>query len=120
MLVGSAVIADTSVDCQILFPKVNVLPSQPCHFPKPETCEISYLYGQDCVFTSQTNPYRSFCAQIQADNGYRMRWNREVDRAIVSSVSETEIQQIKRNILQIASKNPLMYLAPSWNGFELL
>ena len=37
--------------------------------------------------------------QIQADNGYRMRWNREVDRAIVSGVSETEIQQLKKEYI---------------------
>lgn len=37
--------------------------------------------------------------QIQTDNGYRMRWNREVDRAIVSSVAETEIQQIKKKYI---------------------
>ncbi|MDE7200712.1 MAG: MobA/MobL family protein [Lachnospiraceae bacterium] len=33
--------------------------------------------------------------QIQTNNRYRMRWNREVDRAIVSGVAEAEIQQIK-------------------------
>lgn len=37
--------------------------------------------------------------QIQTDNEYRMRWNREVDRAIVSGVAETEIQQIKREYI---------------------
>ncbi len=37
--------------------------------------------------------------QIQTDNGYRMRWNREVDRAIVSGVTETEIQQIKKEYI---------------------
>lgn len=37
--------------------------------------------------------------QIQTDNEYRMRWNREVDRAIVSSVAETEIQQIKKEYI---------------------
>jgi len=37
--------------------------------------------------------------QIQTDNGYRMRWNREVDRAIVSGVAETEIQQIKNEYI---------------------
>jgi len=37
--------------------------------------------------------------QIQTDNGYRMRWNREVDRAIVSGVAETEIQQIKQEYI---------------------
>ncbi len=37
--------------------------------------------------------------QVQTDNGYRMRWNREVDRAIVSGVAETEIQQIKKEYI---------------------
>ena len=36
--------------------------------------------------------------QIQTDNEYRMRWNREVDRVIVSDVAETEIQQIKKRV----------------------
>lgn len=37
--------------------------------------------------------------QIKMDNEYRMRWNREVDRAIVSGVPETEIQQIKKKYI---------------------
>ena len=37
--------------------------------------------------------------QIQADNEMRMCWNREVDRAIVSGVPETEIQQIKKKYI---------------------
>lgn len=37
--------------------------------------------------------------QIQTDNEYRMRWNREVDRAIVSGVAEAEIQQIKKEYI---------------------
>ena len=37
--------------------------------------------------------------QIQTDNEMRMRWNCEVDRAIVSGVSETEIQQIKKKYI---------------------
>lgn len=37
--------------------------------------------------------------QIQTDNEYRMRWNREVDRAIVSGVAETEIQQIRQEYI---------------------
>lgn len=37
--------------------------------------------------------------QIQTDNEYRMRWNREVNRAIVSGVAETEIQQIKKEYI---------------------
>ncbi len=49
---GSTVAADTPADCQILFLKVDVLPSQTCHFPKPKTCKIGYLYGQDCIFAA--------------------------------------------------------------------
>ncbi len=37
--------------------------------------------------------------QIQTDNEYRMRWNCEVDRAIISGVAETEIQQIKKEYI---------------------
>ncbi len=37
--------------------------------------------------------------QIKTDNEMRMRWNREVDRAIVSGVKETEIQQIKKEYI---------------------
>lgn len=54
--------------------------------------------------------------QIQTDNEYRVRWNREVDRA--SGVAETEIQQIKKSISLTVSKNPLIYSAVSRNGLE--
>ena len=37
--------------------------------------------------------------QIWADNEKRMQWNREVDRAIVSNVLETEIGQIKKEYI---------------------
>ena len=37
--------------------------------------------------------------QIKTDNEMRMRWNCEVDRAIVSGVAETEIQQIKKEYI---------------------
>ena len=37
--------------------------------------------------------------QIQTDNEKRMRWNQEVDRAIVSGVTETEIRQIKQEYI---------------------
>ena len=37
--------------------------------------------------------------QIQTDNEYRVRWNREVDRAIISGVAEMEIQQIKKEYI---------------------
>ena len=45
--------------------------------------------------------------QIQTDNGYRMRWNREVDRAIVSGVAETEIQQIKKEYISDCIKESM-------------
>lgn len=37
--------------------------------------------------------------QIQTDNDMRMRWNCEVDREIVSGISEAEIQQIKKKYI---------------------
>ena len=37
--------------------------------------------------------------QIQSDNEIRMKWNREVDRAIVSEVPEEEIRQIKKEYI---------------------
>jgi hypothetical protein len=37
--------------------------------------------------------------QIQTDNEIRMKWNREVDRAIVSNVPEKEIRQIKQEYI---------------------
>ena len=45
-----AVITDAPADGQILLVKVDVLPCQTCHFPKPKTCEIGYLNGQNSVF----------------------------------------------------------------------
>ena len=37
--------------------------------------------------------------QIKAENEVRMRWNHEVDRAIVSEVPEKEIRQIKQELI---------------------
>jgi single-stranded DNA-specific DHH superfamily exonuclease len=37
--------------------------------------------------------------QIQTDNEIRMKWNREIDRAIVSNVPEEEIRQIKQEYM---------------------
>ncbi|MBO5278380.1 MAG: MobA/MobL family protein, partial [Lachnospiraceae bacterium] len=37
--------------------------------------------------------------QIRADNEVRMRWNHEVDRALVSQVPEDEIRQIKEEFI---------------------
>ena len=62
--------------------------------------------------------YLTKTEQIQTDNGYRMRWNREVDRAIVSGVAEAAIQQIKKSTSLTASKNLLIYSAVSRNGLE--
>ncbi len=45
--------------------------------------------------------------QIQTDNENRMRWNREVDRAIVSGVPETEIQQIKKEYITDSIKESI-------------
>lgn len=45
--------------------------------------------------------------QILADNEMRMRWNREVDRAIVSGVEESEIRQIKKEYITDRIKKSL-------------
>jgi hypothetical protein len=37
--------------------------------------------------------------QIQTDNEIRMKWNREVDHALVSNVLEEEIRQIKQEYI---------------------
>ena len=37
--------------------------------------------------------------QIKEDNEVRMRWNHEVDRAIISQVPEDEIRQIKKEFI---------------------
>jgi hypothetical protein len=34
--------------------------------------------------------------EIKADNEIRMEWNRAVDRAIVSGISETEVVELKK------------------------
>ena len=60
MFMGSPVVTDAPADCQILFLKVDVLPCQSCNFPKPETCERGYLYGQDGIFTS----FAKLCNQL--------------------------------------------------------
>lgn len=68
VLMGSAVVVDIPADCQILFLlKVNVLPSQPCHFLKPETCEIGYLYGQDCIFAPFSKLFKQLLIHRKAE-----------------------------------------------------
>lgn len=62
---------------------------------KKEILDENGLY----LATKKTGKNNPKAEQIQTDNGYRMRWNREVDRAIVSGVAETEIQQIKKEYI---------------------
>ena len=50
----------------------------------------SYLATQK---VGKNNPK---AAEIKADNEIRMEWNRAVDRAIVSGVSETEVVELKK------------------------
>ena len=60
--------------------------------------------------------------QIQTDNEYRMRWNREVDRAIVSGVAETDIQQIKKEYISDRIKESIDVFGnqPEWFGTILM
>lgn len=44
---------------------------------------------------------------IQSDNEIRMKWNREVDRAIVSEVPEDEIRQIKKKYISDRIKSSI-------------
>jgi len=62
--------------------------------------------------------YLTKTEQIQTDNGYRMRWNREVDRAIVSGVAETEIQQIKKEYISDRIKDR-QSTGTVWNNYLL-
>lgn len=57
--------------------------------PLPES--FPNLYEPDKLLQLFTDRFK--------ENEYRMRWNREVDRAIVSGVAETEIQQIKKEYI---------------------
>ena len=49
--------------------------------------------------TKKIGKYNPKAEQIQSDNEIRMKWNREVDRTIVSEVSEDEIRQIKKEYI---------------------
>ena len=56
--------------------------------------------------------------QIQTDNEYRVRWNREVDRAIISGVAETEIQQTVVRMCRsfiVLTINPIVFMQNTGN-----
>lgn len=63
--------------------------------------EKLHIFEKDGLYlaTKKIGKNNPKAVQIQTDNEYRMCWNREVDRAIVSGVSETEIQQIKKEYI---------------------
>lgn len=54
------------------------------------------LTAADYIATKKIDKNNPKEEQIQTDNEKYMRWNHEVDRAIVSGVPEMEIQQIKQ------------------------
>ena len=63
--------------------------------------EKLYVFDKDGLYLAtkkigKNNPKEE---QIRVDNEKRMKWNREVDRAIVSNVPETEIGQLKREYI---------------------
>ncbi|MBD5545024.1 MAG: hypothetical protein HDR01_12530 [Lachnospiraceae bacterium] len=62
---------------------------------KKEILDENGLY----LATKKIGKNNSKAEKIKTDNEYRMRWNREVDRAIVSGVAETEIRQIKKEYI---------------------
>ena len=62
---------------------------------KPHVFDSSGLY----LATKKIGKSNPKAEQIQTDNEMRMRWNCEVDRAIVSGVSEMEMQQIKKKYI---------------------
>lgn len=82
--------------------------------------EILHVFDENGLYlaTKKIGKNNLKAEQIQTDNGYRMCWNREVDRAIVSGVAETGIHQIKRSTSLNESKNPLIYSAVIRNGLE--
>ncbi|MDE7178920.1 MAG: MobA/MobL family protein [Lachnospiraceae bacterium] len=63
--------------------------------------EKLYVFDENGLYlaTKKIGKNNPKAEQIQTDNEYRMRWNREVYRAIVSGVAETEIQQIKQEYI---------------------
>ena len=63
--------------------------------------EKLHVFDKDGLYhaTKKIGKNNPKAEQIQADNEKRMKWNREVDRAIVSNVPEAEIGQIKREYI---------------------
>ena len=57
--------------------------------PIEKTAARNMFYDEQGNTSAPRKRYLAKTEQIQTDNGYRMRWNREVDRAIVSGVAET-------------------------------
>lgn len=80
-------------------------------FPKESDDFSGTLYGRVIFLCSRLLPYLSLPAEKKilcsatsvldtiSSLEFSMRWNREVDRAIVSGVAETEIQQIKKEYI---------------------
>ena len=63
--------------------------------------EKLHVFDKDGLYlaTKKIGKNNPKAEQIQADNEKRMKWNREVDRAIVSNVPEAEIGQIKKKYI---------------------
>ena len=63
--------------------------------------EKLHVFDKDGLYlaTKKIGKNNPKAERIRADNEKRMKWNREVDRAIVSNVPETEIGQIKKEYI---------------------
>ena len=63
--------------------------------------EKLHVFDKDGLYlaTKKIGKNNPKAEQIRADNEKRMKWNREVDRAIVSNVPEAEIGQIKKKYI---------------------
>lgn len=63
--------------------------------------EKFHVFDKDRLYlaTKKIGKNNPKAEQIQADNEKRMKWNREVDRAIVSNVPEAESGQIKKEYI---------------------
>ena len=63
--------------------------------------EKLHVFDKDGLYlaTKKIGKNNPKAEQIQADNEKRMKWNREVDRAIISNVPEAEIGQVKKEYI---------------------
>ena len=70
------------------------------HLVKDEK-EKLHVFDKDGLYlaTKKIGKNNPKAEQIRVDNEKRMKWNREVDRAIVSNVLEAEIGQIKKEYI---------------------